>query len=409
MARYWQATTFNGFYAEGRNQERQIAQQLFDALGGIRTDEIMGAGVYVWLSNTEDPEIRVKDIGDRTLVEVMFIDRTVIPKKAGKPKVEPVEGEVEAPAAAPEIPPPSGPVQDLMMKVEGVLSGMFSRVPDTPPDMKTRLDLKLARWEKPKPMVIASGGPTGGPLDLGAVERTRGGGGGLGVLVAMIAAVIVLGGAGYYLITTASNDPYYLYQPGTQYEREPSAIGFLDADTGQLIVINVPARQDTAWGSSPRFVRAEDDTSTTTSFIATEVTELRVNKMRMPSVILVPSEQAMESTANLLDIAALEWNQAEGWEDWFETEINRALVIGSLVREDEQLWLQDGDNKVGLELSDLLTDDQRLNIRYALNREKDVVMEIRFQETYAYGQVRTRDSRKLFGAEIRSVTVLYGE
>jgi hypothetical protein len=409
MARYWQATTFNGFYAEGRNQERQIAQQLSDALGGIRTDEIMGAGVYVWLSNAEDPELRVKDIGDRTLVEVMFIDRTVMPKRAEKPKVRPVEGEGEAPAAAPESPTPSDPAKDLLKKVEGVLSGMFTRVPETPPEMKTRLDLKLARWKKPKPMAISSGGPTGGTVDLGMVERTRGGGGGLGALVAMIAAVIVLGGAGYYLITTASNDPYYIYQPGTQYEREPSAIGFLDADSGQLIVINVPARQDTAWGSSPRFVRAEEDTATTNSFVATTVTELRVNKIRMPSVILEPADPAMESTANLLDIAALQWNQAEGWEDWFETEINRALVRGSLVREDEQLWLLDGENKVGLELSDLLTDNQRLNVRYALNREKDVVMEIRFQETYAYGQVRTRASRRLFAAEVRSVTVLYGE
>ena len=409
MASYWQATTFNGFYAEGRNQERQIAQQLSDALGGVRTDEIMGAGVYIWLSKSEDPGIRVKDLGDRTLIEVMFIDRSVIPRRAKKPKVEPVEGEVEAPAAAPQIPPTSGPVEERMAKVEGVLSGMFNRIPDTPPELRTKLDLKLAKWEKPTPMSIVSGGSTGGTVDLGTVERTRGGGGGLGALVAMIAAAIVLGGAGYYLITTASNDPYYIYQPGTQYERESTAIGFLDPDTGQLIVVNVPARQDTAWGSSPRFVRAEEDTSSTTSLVATVITELRVNKMRRPSVILVPSEQDMASTANLLDIAALEWNQAEGWEDWFETEINRALVRGSLVREDEQLWLQVGENRLGLELSDLLTDEQRLSIRYALNRAKDVLMEIRFRETYTYGRVRTQASRKLFGAEIRSVTVLYGE
>lgn len=409
MARYWQAKTFTGFYVEGRNQERQVAQQLSDALGGSKTEEIMGAGIYVWLAKALDPELRVKDLGDRTLIEVIVVDRSVIKKKK-KAKAVPAaaEGEEEGEAAAPAAPPEPGPVEALLAKVDGVLGGIYTRVDDTPDQLKTRLDLRLAKWKKPRPMVIASGVATGGGLASGEHERGRGGGG-VGALIAMIFAAIVVGGAGYYFITSASNDPFYVYMPGSQYAREPTALGFLEDETGRLVVINVPTRLDTMWGNSPRFVRAITDTVSTLSFEAKTMTDLRVNKQRMPSVILEPSGEAQESTANELDVAALVWNRAEVWQDWFETEINRALVRGTLYREEGNLYLRAGENVVGLELSDLLNDEQRLLLRYAENRDKTVLMEVRFQETYPLRRVRTRQSRKLFSAEVRSVRVLYEE
>jgi hypothetical protein len=404
MARYWQATTFKGFYVEGRDQERQIAQQLSDALGGTKTSEIMGAGVYLWLSDADDPALRIKDIGDRSLVEFMLVDRSVIKKKAVKPKPDAAESEASGVVAeAPKLPPTGGPVEDLFMRVDGVLGGLYERVADTPDEMMTQVDLKLERWERPKPMTIASGAPTGGDIEISAGGR----GGGIGGLIALVLAVVVVGGGGYYFLTTAGNDPYFTYMPGTQYEREPGALGFLQEDTERLVVVNVPTRLDTSWGSSPRFVRSETDTTNTLNFRAIEITELRVNKQRMPSVILEPVEEAQESTANELDVASLTWNEAEAWQDWFETEINRALVRGTLVREEGTLYLQAGDNKVGLELSDLLTDEQRLAIRYSENRGRSVLLEIRYQETYAYGQVRSAQSDKLFSAEVRQITILY--
>jgi len=122
MARYWQATTFTGFYVEGRNQEKRLAQQLHDALDGTRLDNVMGAGIYVWLGKTEDPSLRIKDIGDRTLVEIMVIDRSLLPRKAaGVPAVEEGEGADAGVVEAPVIPPTGGPVEDLRMRVDGVL------------------------------------------------------------------------------------------------------------------------------------------------------------------------------------------------------------------------------------------------------------------------------------------------
>ena len=72
MARYWQSTTIKGFFVEGRHQDRTIAEQLFEALdGGKISDEIMGAGFYIWLPKQSDPCLRIKDLGDRTVVVLL--------------------------------------------------------------------------------------------------------------------------------------------------------------------------------------------------------------------------------------------------------------------------------------------------------------------------------------------------
>ena len=70
MARYWQSSTFNGFFVEGNRQDQTLTELLSEALEGIKTKEIIGAGFYIWLDKG-DPKIRVKDLADRTLVELL--------------------------------------------------------------------------------------------------------------------------------------------------------------------------------------------------------------------------------------------------------------------------------------------------------------------------------------------------
>ena len=44
----------------------------------------------------------------------------------------------------------------------------------------------------------------------------------------------------------------------------------------------------------------------------------------------------MLTTATELDISALVWDRSEAWEEWFRSEINRAIVSGTLVRQEEE-------------------------------------------------------------------------
>jgi len=425
MARYWQSMTFNGFYVEGRHQDRTIANQLSDALDGRKvSEEIMGAGYYVWLGKDRDPALRVKDLGDRTLVELVLTERPIIPKKKSKPALDKeveveveVEGEVESEVEVkplekagitPEkVPLEGGTVEELRMRVDEVLGHLYTRVKTTPAEMTTKLDLKLTKWERPRPMSIVEGGPMGpaGLIDTEPIT-TRKAGGGLGTLVALAFAVILLTGAAIYMFTTAANDPYDIFQPGTQFGREETALGFVQHITGELIVINVPSRHDTLWGESPRFVRAIEDTIRTTSFRVKEIDILRVNRERMESVVLEPTERETETTASELGLAALQWNRSEEWEEWFQTEINRALVRGTLVRQDEALWLQAGDNFIQLELWELLRDEELLRLRWAESEGKEVLLEVRFIESLRYGQERTRSSHKLFHSEVRLIQIL---
>lgn len=407
MARYWKAKTFEGFYVEGRNQERRLAEQFMEALGGKKQEEVMGAGFYVWLQERDDPSLRVKDLGDRTLIEVLVIDRSVLPPRTPRP-AEPLEGE-EAEEVAEEVEAPAvgGDVGDLVMKIDGILGGQFQRVEETPSELKTKLDLKLKKWERPQPMAIASGLPTGEAADLGATAgRTRGGGGsGIGGIIAMLLAVVVLGGAAYYMLTSASDDPYMVFMPGTQYEKIQDTVGFRSGE-GDLVIITAPSRLDTLWGTSPRFVRAEEDTVETDTFEATAIEELRVNGERMPSVIVESVTEDAETTANTLDVAALTWDQAEEWEEWFESEINRGIIEGTLVRQDDALWLQAGNNLVEVTPSELLDAADRIRLQFAEGQGKQVRLEVRYQQTLPYGQVRTRDSHKLFQAQVRDITIL---
>ncbi|MFO7769429.1 MAG: hypothetical protein R6W82_10810 [bacterium] len=407
MARYWKAKTFEGFYVEGRQQEHRLAEQFMEALGGVKIDEVMGAGVYVWLEEGDDPSLRVKDIGDRTLVEVLVIDRSVILPRTPRP-AEPLEGE-EAEEAAPEVEAPAvgGDVEDLLTRIDGILGERFERADETPSEFKTKLDLKLEKWERPQPMAIASGLPTGEDAQPGAVAgRTRGGGGtGIGGILAMLLAVVVLGGAAYYMLTSAADDPYVVFRPGTQYEQIEDALGFQNSE-GDLVIISAPARLDTLWGASPRFVRAEDDTVETDTFEATAMEELRVDGERMSSVIVEPAPEEAETTASVLDVASLTWNQAEEWERWFETEINRGILEGTLVRQDDALWLTAGDNLVELTPSDLLDPADRIRLRFAEREDRPVRVVVRYQETLPYRQVRTQASRKLFRVEVRDVMIM---
>ena len=166
------------------------------------------------------------------------------------------------------IPPAPTALEEMFNKVNGALGALYTRVDETPPEYLTRLDLKLTKWERPMPMAIVKGGPIGeaGEFVAEAVGKRRGG---IGAVVAMFFAVIVLGGAVYYMLTHATNDPYYIFQPGTQFGREETAIGFVEALSGDLVVINIPDRQDTLWGITPRFVREETDTISTTSLHGT--------------------------------------------------------------------------------------------------------------------------------------------
>ncbi len=421
MARYWQSTTIKGFFVEGRHQDRTIAEQLFEALdGGKISDEIMGAGFYVWLKKQSNPCLRIKDIGDRTVVELLTRDRPVKARKKPKPETATEEtGEMEAEAGdvieAPHeaefieetddtevIPPVPTALEKLSNKVDEALGALYTRVDKTPSEYLTKLDLKLTKWERPKPMSIVEGGPMGEAEEFVA-EAVGRKGGGIGALVAMFFAVVVLGGAVYYMVTHAANDPYYIFQPGTQFGREDTAIGFVEALSGDLIVINVPDRHDTLWGMTPRFVREETDTISTTSLRVKEIDDLRVARQRMQSVILEPTGLEIQTTATELDISSLVWNRSEVWEEWFRSEINRAIVTGILVRQEEALWLQSGDNLIQVELWELLTDEQLLRLRWAENEGMDVRLEIHFLETFRYGSERTRTSHKLFKAEIRLI------
>jgi hypothetical protein len=417
MARYWQATTFLGFYVEGRNLERRLAQTLTAGLGGeARTEEIMGAGIYLWLGHNADPSLRVKDIGDRALIELVAVDRSVIPHKPkrtapptpaeGEEMVEPVES-VETEEAPVEV-ETSQALENLRLQVEGILAAAFTRIDNTPPELKTKIDLKLQKWERPRPMAIVTKGigAGSGEVDYEASKLVRGKAkGGLGGLIAMLFAVVILGGLGYYLVTTAANDPYFVFEPGTEFTMIGNAFGYVTPRDQELLVIKVPTRLDTLWGPNPRFVRAETDTVTASVFTAQRIEELRIEKQYLPSVVLEPDLTERVSTATLLDVAALVWNRNQQWEQWFASEINRGLVRGSLEREGENLWLVVGNNKIQLVVWELLSDEEKIALQFAEQKGRDVLLEVRFTETLPLRSVRTAASHRLFKAEVRQVTL----
>jgi len=303
----------------------------------------------------------------------------------------------------PEEPTQPDALEELMNAVDEALGSLYSRVDKTPEELKIKLDLQLTKWERPKPMAIVEGGPIGEAGEYLAEVAVGKKGGGIGALVAMVFALIVLGGAAYYMITQASDDPYYTYQPGTQFGREETALGFLEAVSGEFVVVNVPDRHDTLWGSTPRFVREMTDTISTTSFRVKEIDDLRVDRERRESVVLEPTGREIETTATELDVSALQWNRSEDWEEWFRSEINRAIVGGTLVRQEDALWLQSGDNLIEVRLWDLLSDEELLRLRWAESEGEEVRLEVHFVETFRYGSERTRSSHKLFSSEIRLV------
>lgn len=411
MARYWQSTTFNGFYVEGYHQDRTIANHLLEVLEGAKiSKEIMGAGFYVWLKKGADPALRIKDLSDRTLIELL-LPESPAPKKAKSPVVS--EGEVEgevagAPPEVPEeIPVLPGALEDLYQRVDTALGALYSKVNTTPPELKTKLDLKLTKWRTPKPMAIVSGEPLGGTDDIELeTAGIRGGGGGFGGIMVMIVVFVLLAGGVYYMLTTASNDPYYIFSPGAMFDRTESALAFIHADTNELIIISVPTRLDTIWESPARFIREEADTVTAINFIAESIDEFWVEHERRESVILVPADPEQESSASELDVSALQWNRNEEWQQWFDSEINRALVRGTLVRMDDALWLQAGENFIQLELWEYLTEPEMLRLKWAEDYSKDVLLEIQFIESFRYNRERTQFSRKLFRAEVRKAIVL---
>jgi|GEM_PF-1733549 len=429
MARYWQAKTLYGFYVEGVHQDRTIAEKLLETFNGVKmSDEILGAGFYVWLQKGADPALRVKDLSDRTIIEVLLPDTPVKSKPAA-----PAEDEEETAATAVEetpfpapdteaagsetvetgdeeteeealpTPHPESPMARMLAELEAALGNMFERVSECPAELQTSVDLKLRKWQTPKPMAITRGEPIGGleGIDLDTtVGRT---GGGLTGILIIAVVVIALGIGTWAILNSAANEPYYVYQPGTQFERTEEAIGFIQQGTDELIVIQVPSRLDTIWGSNPRFIRAEEDTIPANLFVAEEIDELRVEQVFGPCVILTPDQQAEESTASVLDIASLVWNQSEDWEEWFAMEINRALISGTLVRLDDQLHLQVDQNYVGLTISPYLSEPEQIMLDFAEMREIEVVLEVQFEETYRYNQERTSARRRLFLAEISRV------
>ena len=89
--------------------------------------------------------------------------------------------------------------------------------------------------------------------------------------------------------------------------------------------------------------------------------------------------------------------------DFFATEINRAIVRGTLARADDQLWLRDGGNFISLSEWEFLTDEDRIRRAFAENQEDEVTLEIQFIDTLAYGSERTSQNHRLFRAEIRKV------
>lgn len=419
MARYWQAKTFLGYYVEGRNQERSFTQMLIDGIGEeARTEEIMGAGIYIWFGKQPDPSLRVKDIGDRTLIELVHVERSLVARRTKPATATPTEAAEEVAAeAVPETEPTDAleevtpievlppELENLRLQVEGVLSAHHTQVGETPSEFRTRIDLKLQKWERPRPMAIVTRG-AGGDVDLDGIGAKRVKTGGIGGMIAMLFVVVGLGGLGYYLVTTAANDPYYVFDPGTRYETIGSAIGYITTRNQDLVIVKVPTRLDTMWGGVPRFVRGEEDTVTARVFVADQMEDLRVDDQTMRSVILEPEIIERQSTATELDLTSLVWNRSEVWEEWFESEIGRGLLRGTLIRENDALWLLSGENKVQLTVWDLLSDEEQVALRFAEDKGRPVLLEVRFQQTLPLRSVRTSASRRLFQAEIRQVTLL---
>ncbi len=360
MARYWQSSTFNGFFVEGNRQDRTITERLSEVLEGIEHREVIGAGFYLWLDKG-DPKIRIKDLADRTLIELLVEDPPVKKKKVPKVKDEaPAEGEetgegeeavesdvreVSGAAVEEEIPAEPGELEVLTTRIEEILGGYYEKVDAMPPEMGTRLDLKLTRWQTPRAMAITAGAPLGG-VDETALEPVGRRGGGITQILGMIGFVAALGIGIYAILSNQQNDDFFVYMPGTQFESIGISRGFINT-SDELIIINVPTASDSIWGRDEfrdefRFVRANTDSVVTTRFISTENDELRIDQNRGMCGILEPADQLDPSTAVELDVAGLQWNRNQDWVDFFATEISRGIVQGTLVRADDQLWLQAG-------------------------------------------------------------------
>lgn len=414
MARYWQSSTFNGFFVEGSRQDRTITELLSEALEGIKTKEVIGAGFYIWLDK-DDPIIRVKDLADRTLVELLVPEapqkKTKKPKIKEEPPVEDEEGVEEVVEIEPEeeeeeeeeeLPPTPGDLEILRTQVDDILGTHYEHIDAMPPELGTKLDLKLTKWHTPKAMAIVHGEPLGGAdqIEVGTVGRK---GGGITQILGLIAFVIAISAGAYFVLTNQTNDEYYVYLPGTQFVSIGTARGFINNDN-ELIIINVPTNSDTVWSAdSFRFVRANEDSIVTKRFITTVNDYLRIDHTRGPCAKLVPAGPFDSSTAVELDVAGLQWNRNQDWQNFFATEINRAIVHGYLIKADDQLWLQAGDNFIGLMKWEFLTDEDRVRLAFAESQGRSVIMEIQFIESLRYGSERTATSHRLFRAEIHKV------
>jgi len=413
MARYWQSSTFNGFFVEGNRQDRTITERLSEVLEGIEHKEVIGAGFYLWLDKG-DPKIRIKDLADRTLIELLVEDPPIKKKKAPKVK-QMAEGEetgdesgesevpeVFEPAVEEDIPAEPGALEILTTQVDEILGGYYEKVDAMPPEMGTKLDLKLTRWQTPRAMAITGGEPLGG-VDEAAMETVGRRGGGIMQILGLVGFVAALGIGIYAVLTNQQNDDFFVYQPGVQFESIGISRGFISS-SDELIIINVPTASDSMWGTENfRFARANDDSVETARFISTENDELRIDQNRGMCGILEPAAQLVPSTAVALDVAGLQWNRNQDWVDFFATEIDRAIVRGTLVRADDQLWLQAGSNFISLTEWEFLTDEDRIRRAFAENQTQEVTLEIQFVDTMAYGSERTAQSHRLFSAEIRKV------
>jgi len=413
MARYWQSSTFNGFFVEGNRQDRTITERLSEVLEGIEHKEVIGAGFYLWLDKG-DPKIRIKDLADRTLIELLVEDPPIKKKKAPKVK-QMAEGEetgdesgesevpeVFEPAVEEDIPAEPGALEILTTQVDEILGGYYEKVDAMPPEMGTKLDLKLTRWQTPRAMAITGGEPLGG-VDEAAMETVGRRGGGIMQILGLVGFVAALGIGIYAVLTNQQNDDFFVYQPGVQFESIGISRGFISS-SDELIIINVPTASDSMWGTENfRFARANDDSVETARFISTENDELRIDQNRGMCGILEPAAQLDPSTAVALDVAGLQWNRNQDWVDFFATEIDRAIVRGTLVRADDQLWLQAGSNFISLTEWEFLTDEDRIRRAFAENQTQEVTLEIQFVDTMAYGSERTAQSHRLFSAEIRKV------
>jgi hypothetical protein len=80
-------------------------------------------------------------------------------------------------------------------------------------------------------------------------------------------------------------------------------------------------------------------------------------------------------------------------------------VRGSLEREGDELWLVAGNNKIQLVVWELLSDEEQVALQYAEQKGREVLLEVRFQNTLPLRSARTATSRKLFRAEVRQVTL----